>query len=87
MEDLLGYLPHWIPSNGDKIVYSTVDEGGSASITDVGKYHGFGVSCDQLQIKAFCLHQIPMGCRTYTKCLKYAGMNTEITINTTLQRK
>ena len=38
MEDLQGHLPHWTPSNGDKIVYSTVDEGGSASITDVGKY-------------------------------------------------
>lgn len=38
MEDLRGHLPHWTPSNGDKIVYSTVDEGGSASITDVGKY-------------------------------------------------
>ena len=25
MEDLRGHLPHWTPSNGDKIVYSTVD--------------------------------------------------------------
>ena len=38
MEDLQGHLPHRTPSNGDKIVCSTDDEGGSASITDVGKY-------------------------------------------------
>ena len=38
MEDLRGHLPHWTLSNGDEIVYSTVDEGGSASITDVCKY-------------------------------------------------
>ena len=36
--DLRGHLPHWTPSIGDKIVYSTVDEGGSANIIDVGKY-------------------------------------------------
>ena len=38
MEHLRGHLSHWTPSNRDKIVYSTIDEGGSASITDVGKY-------------------------------------------------
>ena len=39
IEDLQGHLPHWTPSTGDKIVYNTVDEGGSANIiTDVGKY-------------------------------------------------
>ena len=30
IEDLRGHLPHWTPPKGDKIVYSTVDEGGSA---------------------------------------------------------
>ena len=39
MEDLQGHLPHQTPSNGDKIVYSTV-EGGSTNVTDVGKYVG-----------------------------------------------
>ena len=38
MEDLRRHLSHWTPSNGDKIVYSIIDEGGSTSITDVGKY-------------------------------------------------
>ena len=37
MEDLRGHLPHWTPSNGDKIVSSTV-KGGSTNVTDVGKY-------------------------------------------------
>ena len=38
IKDLRGHLPHWTPPKGDKIVYSTVDEGGSANIMDVGKY-------------------------------------------------
>ena len=37
-KNLREHLPHWTPPKGDKIVYSTVDEGGSANIMDVGKY-------------------------------------------------
>ena len=35
VEDLGRHLPHWTPSTGDKIVYTTV-EAGSANVNDVG---------------------------------------------------
>ena len=38
IEDLRHHLPHWTPPAGDKIVYTTVEEAGSASITDVASY-------------------------------------------------
>ena len=38
VEDLRKHLPHWTPNTGDKIVYTTVEEAGSANINDVGNY-------------------------------------------------
>ena len=38
IEDLRRHLPHWAPTTGDKIIYTTVEEAGSASINDVGNY-------------------------------------------------
>ena len=36
IEDLRRHLPHWTPPTGDKVVYTTVEEAGSAKVSDVG---------------------------------------------------
>ena len=38
IEDLRRHLPHWTPPTGDKVVYTTVEEAGSAKVSDVGTY-------------------------------------------------
>ena len=38
IEDLRSHLPHRTPVTADEFVYTTVEEAGSANITDVGNY-------------------------------------------------